>query len=162
VHAAVRLRLAAPPFAIQAEALGFADIWVSEHIILPRAQFPPKLRFYEPVPTLSWVAARETRHLCPGAADPMPLAKELATLRNLSDGRPILGAEVGRLAREFASPDASSHERGHRMNRASRDRPPLSPAAGFLRSSLGNRSGIRECLRRRSRRHRNVGQWDQV
>jgi hypothetical protein len=44
-------------FAIQAEALGFADIWVSEHIILPRTQFPRPLPFYEPVLTLTWVAA---------------------------------------------------------------------------------------------------------
>jgi alkanesulfonate monooxygenase SsuD/methylene tetrahydromethanopterin reductase-like flavin-dependent oxidoreductase (luciferase family) len=80
-------------FAIQAEALGFADVWVSEHIILPRTQFPRKLPFYEPVVTLTWVAAVTERVrlgtsvLVLPMRHPIPLAKELATLQNLSNGR---------------------------------------------------------------------------
>ena len=27
-------------FAVRAEALGLSDVWVSEHIIVPRAAFP--------------------------------------------------------------------------------------------------------------------------
>src|SRR5580700_7065722 len=109
-------------FAIQAEALGFADVWVSEHIILPRTQFPRPLPFYEPVLTLTWVAAVTERVrlgtsvLVLPMRHPIPLAKELATLQNLSDGRLILGAGVGWLAPEFAALGAPFHERGRRMD----------------------------------------------
>ena len=109
-------------FAIQAEALGFADVWVSEHIILPRTQFPRPLPFYEPVLTLTWVAAVTERVrlgtsvLVLPMRHPIPLAKELATLQNLSDGRLILGAGVGWLAPEFAALGAPFHQRGRRMD----------------------------------------------
>jgi alkanesulfonate monooxygenase SsuD/methylene tetrahydromethanopterin reductase-like flavin-dependent oxidoreductase (luciferase family) len=77
-------------FAVQAEALGIADVWVSEHIILPRTQFLRPLPFYEPVLTLTWVAAVTERVnlgtsvLVLPLRHPIPLAKELATLQNLS------------------------------------------------------------------------------
>ncbi|MFI4982923.1 MAG: LLM class flavin-dependent oxidoreductase, partial [Nevskiales bacterium] len=42
----------------QAEALGFDDVWVSEHIIVPKdATYPPSPAFYDPVLTLTWAAA---------------------------------------------------------------------------------------------------------
>src|ERR1700756_5270441 len=41
----------------RAEALGLSDVWVSEHIIVPRAQFPRSPLFYDPILTLTWVAA---------------------------------------------------------------------------------------------------------
>ena len=47
---------------------------------------------------------------------PLPLAKELATLHNLSDGRLILGAGVGWLEPEFAALGVPFHERGRRMD----------------------------------------------
>ena len=109
-------------FAIQAETLGIADVWVSEHIILPRTQFPRKLPFYEPVLTLTWVAA-VTQRVRLGTSvlvlpmrHPVPLAKELATLQNLSGGRLILGAGVGWLEAEFKALGAPFHERGRRMD----------------------------------------------
>ncbi len=43
-------------FAVRTEALGLSDVWVSEHIIVPRATFPRSPLFYDPVPTLTWVA----------------------------------------------------------------------------------------------------------
>src|SRR5437763_14733543 len=44
--------------AMQAEELGFADVWVSEHVILPKnAPYPPSPSFYEPILTLTFAAA---------------------------------------------------------------------------------------------------------
>ena len=109
-------------FAVQAEALGIADVWVSEHIILPRTQFLRPLPFYEPVLTLTWVAAVTERVnlgtsvLVLPMRHPIPLAKELATLQNLSNGRLILGAGVGWLEPEFAALGAPFHDRGRRMD----------------------------------------------
>ena len=48
--------------AVQAEQLGFADVWVSEHIIVPRdAPYPPSAVFWDPVLTLTWAAAYTQR-----------------------------------------------------------------------------------------------------
>jgi alkanesulfonate monooxygenase SsuD/methylene tetrahydromethanopterin reductase-like flavin-dependent oxidoreductase (luciferase family) len=47
---------------------------------------------------------------------PLPLAKELATLQNLSEGRLILGAGVGWLEAEFTALGVPFRERGRRMD----------------------------------------------
>src|SRR5260221_10500908 len=109
--------------AIQAEKLGLADVWVSEHIIVPKAgSYPPSPVFWDPVLTLTWAAAW-TRRVGLGTSvlvlpmrHPLPLAKELATLQNLSEGRLILGAGVGWMAAEFAALSVPFRERGRRMD----------------------------------------------
>jgi probable F420-dependent oxidoreductase len=109
-------------FAVQAEALGLDDLWVSEHIIVPRDKFPRSPLFYDPVLTLTWVAA-VTQRVRLGTSvlvlpmrHPLPLAKELATLQNLSEGRLILGAGVGWLEEEFAALGVPFTERGRRLD----------------------------------------------
>lgn len=109
-------------FALRAEALGFDDVWVSEHIIVPRAQFPRSPLFYDPVLSLTWVAA-VTQRVRLGTSvlvlpmrHPLPLAKELATLQNFSEGRLILGAGVGWLAPEFDALGVPFKERGKRLD----------------------------------------------
>jgi probable F420-dependent oxidoreductase len=109
--------------ATQAETLGFADVWVSEHIIVPKDRmYPPSAIFWDPVLTLTWAAAH-TRRVGLGTSvlvlpmrHPVPLAKELATLQNLSGGRLILGAGVGWLEDEFAALGVPFRERGQRMD----------------------------------------------
>src|SRR5437016_9474680 len=109
--------------AVQAEQLGFADVWTSEHIIIPKdAPYPPSAMFYGPVLTLTWAAAF-TKRVGLGTSvlvlpmrHPLPLAKELATLQNLSEGRLILGAGVGWMAAEFAALGVPFRERGRRMD----------------------------------------------
>ena len=109
-------------FARQAEDMGLSDVWVSEHIIVPRAQFPRSPLFYDPILTLTWVAA-VTERVRLGTSvivlpmrHPLPLAKELSTLHNLSEGRLILGVGVGWLGAEFAALGVPFHERGRRMD----------------------------------------------
>src|SRR6202167_3647373 len=106
----------------RAEDLGLSDVWVSEHIIVPRSAFPRSPLFYDPVLTLTWVAA-VTQRIRLGTTvlvlpmrHPLPLAKELATLQNLSEGRLILGAGVGWLEPEFAALGVPFRERGRRMD----------------------------------------------
>ena len=106
----------------RAEDLGLSDVWVSEHIIVPRAQFPRSPLFYDPVLTLTWVAAVTERVrlgtsvLVLPMRHPLPLAKELATLHNLSGGRLIMGVGVGWLEPEFAALGVPFNERGRRMD----------------------------------------------
>jgi probable F420-dependent oxidoreductase len=109
--------------AIQAEELGFDDVWVSEHIIVPKdGGYPPSPNFWDPVLTLTWAAAA-TKRVRLGTSvlvlplrHPLPLAKELATLQNLSGGRLILGAGVGWLEAEFDALGVPFKERGRRMD----------------------------------------------
>jgi probable F420-dependent oxidoreductase len=109
--------------AIQAEELGFDDVWVSEHIIIPRnSSYPPSANFWDPVLTLTWAAAA-TKRVRLGTSvlvlplrHPLPLAKELATLQNLSGGRLILGGGVGWLEGEFDALGVPFSERGRRMD----------------------------------------------
>jgi probable F420-dependent oxidoreductase len=109
--------------AVQAEALGFDDVWVSEHIIVPKdGGYPPSANFWDPVLTLTWAAA-VTKRVRLGTSvlvlplrHPLPLAKELATLQNLSGGRLILGAGVGWLEAEFDALGVPFRERGRRMD----------------------------------------------
>ena len=108
--------------AMRAEDLGLDDVWVSEHIIVPRATFPRSPLFYDPVLSLAWAAA-VTKRVRLGTSvlvlpmrHPLPLAKELATLQNFSEGRLILGAGVGWLEAEFAALGSPFHERGRRTD----------------------------------------------
>jgi probable F420-dependent oxidoreductase len=109
--------------AVQAEELGFADVWVSEHIIIPKgASYPPSPNFWDPVATLIWAAAFTQRVklgtsvLVLPMRHPLPLAKELATLQNLSQGRLILGAGAGWLEAEFNALGVPFRERGRRLD----------------------------------------------
>jgi len=109
--------------AVQAEQLGFDDVWTSEHIIVPSgAPYPPSAVFYDPVLALTWAAAFTSRVglgtsvLVLPMRHPLPLAKELATLQNLSEGRLILGVGVGWLVAEFAALGVPFRERGRRMD----------------------------------------------
>ncbi len=109
--------------AIQAEQLGLADVWVSEHIIVPKSGgYPPSPNFWDPILTLTWAAASTERVrlgtsvLVLPLRHPLPLAKELATLQNLSKGRLILGGGVGWLEQEFEALGVPFKERGRRMD----------------------------------------------
>jgi probable F420-dependent oxidoreductase len=108
--------------AIRAEELGLDDVWVSEHIIVPRASFPRSPLFYDPVLSLTWAAAVTkgvrlgTSVLVLPMRHPLPLAKQLASLQNFSEGRLILGAGVGWLEAEFAALGVPFRERGRRMD----------------------------------------------
>ena len=106
----------------RAEDLGLEDVWVSEHIIVPRDKFPRSPLFFDPVLSLTWAAACTKRVklgttvLVLPMRHPLPLAKELATLHNFSEGRLILGAGSGWLKEEFAALGIPFEERGRRLD----------------------------------------------
>ena len=110
--------------AIQAEALGFADVWVSDHLAIPAsAPYPPAF-LYEPLITLTWAAAA-TRRIGLGTSvlvlpyrHPVHLAKELSSLDNLSGGRLVVGAAAGWLEGEFDALGVPFAERGARTDEA--------------------------------------------
>lgn len=108
----------------RAEELGFADVWVSDHIVRPAAQSYPSAYLFEPLLTLGWAAAATT-HVGLGTSvmvvpqyHPLQLANALATLDQLSGGRVILGAGVGWSEAEFDALDQDFGTRGRRLDEA--------------------------------------------
>src|SRR5215469_189734 len=81
------------------EELGFDSLWVTDHVVIPEAYrelFGATI--YDPISVLAFVAAR-THRIELGSAvlvipyrNPVVVAKQLATIDNLSNGRVVLGA----------------------------------------------------------------------
>jgi len=106
-----------------AEDAGFESVWTAEHIVLPDPQVPPSpvppgTVLIDPAAALSFVAAHTaTIRLATGIIilpqrNPVELAKELASVDLLSDGRLIFGCGVGYLELEYAALGASFASRG--------------------------------------------------
>ena len=84
-----------------AEELGFDSVWTTEHIIVGPEGVDPYGRVYDPLVTLGWIAGW-TERVGLGTSivlvplhNPMHLAKEVATLQELSGGRFTLGVGMG-------------------------------------------------------------------
>jgi probable F420-dependent oxidoreductase len=106
--------------ATEAERFGFESVFVSDHVVLPFEQktpygsdrssvfpVPPTGAFLEPLTALALVASVTERVrlgttvLVLPHRHPVLLAKTLATLDHLSDGRVIVGAGVGWMREEI-------------------------------------------------------------
>jgi probable F420-dependent oxidoreductase len=103
-----------------AEEHGFTDVWVTDHILVDQGAAEDYGRIYEAITTLAWVAGRTSRVRLGTSVLVVPmrnavlLAKQLATLDALSNGRLIAGFGVGWSPDEFANVGAADrfHERG--------------------------------------------------
>ena len=108
----------------RAEQLGYADVWVSDHIVRPAAQTYPSAYLLEPLLTLGWAAAATTSVglgtsvMVVPQYHPLQLANALATLDQLSGGRVVLGAGVGWSEAEFDALDQDFATRGKRLDEA--------------------------------------------
>lgn len=90
--------------AVEAERLGFDSVWGNDHVTTQRyvrAEFDEAPRFYDPYLYLSYVAASTTTLTLATAItvfafrNPVVLAKQAATLDQLSGGRFVLGVGIG-------------------------------------------------------------------
>ena len=114
---------------------GVESLWTVEHVVIPvgyeseypydpsgRAPGAEKSDIPDPLIWLAYVAARTTTvKLATGILilpqrNPVVLAKELATLDQLSSGRVQLGIGVGWLAEEFAALGIPFDDRGRRTD----------------------------------------------
>lgn len=111
------------------EALGYASLWVGDHIVFPRAvgsrylynetgrsPFDPDGAHFEPLTLLSYLAGR-TRRVALGLSvlvapirNPVLAAKMLANLDALSRGRLVVGVGVGWMREEFEALRAPDFE----------------------------------------------------
>lgn len=118
-----------------AESAGFESLWTVEHVIFPdgyESQYPydrsgkmaatPATPIPDPLIWLAFVAAA-TEHMRLGTGililpqrNPLILAKEVATLDQLSGGRVELGVGVGWLEEEFSALGVPFERRGARAD----------------------------------------------
>src|SRR5262245_34149878 len=110
-----------------AEDLGYDSLWVADHVVLPRPQvepspLPPHTPVLDPVVALTHLAARTERiRLGTGILilpqrNPLILAKQLASLDVISEGRLIFGVGVGYLEPELRALGVDPRERGARTD----------------------------------------------
>jgi probable F420-dependent oxidoreductase len=107
-----------------AEGFGFDSVWATEHIIVGPEAVDPFGRVYAPLVTLAWIAGF-TERIGLGTSivlvplhHPIHLAKEVATLQELSGGRVRLGVGVGWHEDEFRFLGYEFRGRGRRTDEA--------------------------------------------
>jgi probable F420-dependent oxidoreductase len=106
-----------------AEELGFDDVWVSDHLVVPKDQSYPSPYLYDPLVALT-VAAATTSAIGLGTSvlvgpqypSPLALANSLASLDNMSRGRLTVGIGIGWSAAEYEALHAPFDHRGARLD----------------------------------------------
>src|SRR5207244_189081 len=106
-----------------AEDLGYDDVWVSDHLIVPKDQAYPTPFLYDPLVSLSFAAAATSRVglgtsvlVGPQYTSPLALANTLATLDFMSAGRLIVGIGIGWSKAEYEALHAPFNHRGARLD----------------------------------------------
>jgi probable F420-dependent oxidoreductase len=108
--------------AAHAEALGYDSVWVSERVAVPVDKPHPYQPMADPWVALAFIAARTERVKLGTSVSqialrpPVLMARELATLDRLSEGRLIVGAGAGWVEEEFTSVGVDFATRGGRLN----------------------------------------------
>jgi probable F420-dependent oxidoreductase len=111
--------------AVAAEQAGFESLWTGEHVVLPDPQeppspMPPEGRLLDPAVALAYAAALTsdiklgTGIIILPQRNPLVLAKELASVDVLSNGRLIFGVGVGYLPAEFGALGIPMEDRANR------------------------------------------------
>jgi probable F420-dependent oxidoreductase len=114
---------AAARLARAAEAAGFESLWVADHVVLPDPPVPgrpmaPDMRLLDPLIALTFLAAHTSRvKLATGVIilpqrQALVIAKQLASLDVLANGRVIFGIGVGWCEPEMRAVGAPFAERG--------------------------------------------------
>jgi probable F420-dependent oxidoreductase len=123
--------------AAKAEELGYDSLWVGDHVVMPtepKSHYPysadgkvswdVEVPWLDPLMTLTWAAAATSRIgigtavLIVGMRPTLLVAKQLATLDQLSGGRLTVGVGVGWLEEEFELLGQNPANRGARMMEA--------------------------------------------
>ncbi len=107
-----------------ADQAGIDDLWVQDHIAIPPDDAEGSGgRYLDPLATLAWLAGA-TRRIGLGTAvlvapyrRPLPTAKSVATIQELSGGRLLLGIGVGWMGAEFRALGLDRGRRGAETDR---------------------------------------------
>jgi len=109
--------------ALEAEALGFDSLWITDHLAIPPDDAEGSGgRYTDPLTTLAWLAGATTRIglgvgvLVVPYRPPLPTAKAIATVQELSGERLLLGLAVGWMDAEFRALGIDRHRRGRQTD----------------------------------------------
>src|SRR2546427_1011397 len=108
--------------ALEAESAGCDCLWTTDHILMPRNSGTPYERIFDSIATLSHLAATTDRvrlgisSLITAMRNPVVVAKQLATIDNLSNGRLMLATSAGWNEKEFTHLGSNFHNRGRRLD----------------------------------------------
>jgi probable F420-dependent oxidoreductase len=134
-----------------AERLGYAHLWVSDHVLLPPGSHVAADHQLDPFASLAWLAAQTSRIELGASVLVLPYrgaaatAKTLATIDWLSAGRLIAGVGAGWLRPEFDALGVPFAERGPRTDETIRALRDLWSGRGELTSlppGAAERSGL--------------------
>jgi probable F420-dependent oxidoreductase len=105
-----------------AERLGFDDVWVSDHLIVPADQPYPSPHLYDPLVALAFAAAATERIglgtsvlVATQYTSPLAVANTLASLDHMSGGRLTVGVGIGWSKAEYDALGAPFSQRGRRL-----------------------------------------------
>lgn len=111
---------------VEAEQLGYDMAWLPDHLMPPGEYGSTYGGVYEPLVTMGWLAAATTRIrfgtsvLVLPLRNPFVVAKQVATLDRLSNGRVTLGVGIGWDQVEFEAVGAEFRTRAGRTSEAIR------------------------------------------
>jgi probable F420-dependent oxidoreductase len=102
-----------------AERLGFESLWITDHIAIPPDDAEGSGgRYLDPLTTLAYLGG-VTRTIRLGSGviilpyrPPLPMAKQVATVQELTGGRLLLGVGIGWMDAEFRALGVDRHQRG--------------------------------------------------
>ncbi|MDG6916003.1 MAG: TIGR03619 family F420-dependent LLM class oxidoreductase [Nitrososphaerota archaeon] len=105
-----------------AETLGYDSVWLTDHIMMSKNSGTPYERILEALTCMAYLAPITERvklgvsSLIVAMRNPVIVAKQLATIDNLSSGRVMLAVGAGWNEKEFSNLGASFHDRGRRVD----------------------------------------------
>jgi probable F420-dependent oxidoreductase len=100
------------------DACGYDSLWCGDHISFPMAILDPFLQLAQAALVSGRLTFGTSVYLLP-LRHPVPVAKQVATLDHLSEGRFIFGVGVGgEFAREYEACGVPINERGARLGEA--------------------------------------------
>lgn len=110
--------------AVAAQQLGYASVWTTDHLLVPKENIDPYGTMYEAVVTLALVAeAAPTVQLGLSVLvlpmrNPVLMAKQIATMDAATNGRMIVAVGVGWNEKEYNNLGYNFKNRGKRLDEA--------------------------------------------
>ena len=107
---------------LEAETLGYDSVWLTDHILMQRNSGTPYERILETLTCMAYLAPITERvklgisSLIIAMRNPVIVAKQLATIDNLSSGRVMVAIGAGWNESEFSNLGSSFHDRGKRVD----------------------------------------------
>ncbi len=112
--------------ALEADRNGYDSVWCTDHVLMPQNSGTPYERIFDSITTLAYLAGITNKvrlgisSLITPMRNPVVVAKQLATIDNLSQGRVMLATSVGWNEKEFSHLGSNFHNRGKRLDESIR------------------------------------------